>query len=149
MVRGVRLTNQDRLIILGLTLFFFLGILLIGRGFTGMYLIDFEQEYCSNDEDCLAGEVCCNFYKEDSGVCDEKSNCKAIEQITKEEKERISSSLSLEEEYKFTEEDKLRVTKQISTHIEKPMTKNNYASIIVGAVLLILGVIWIIYLKKG
>lgn len=148
MVRGVRLTNQDRMIILGLTLIFFLGIFLMGRGITGMYLIDFEQEDCSGDEDCLAEEVCCNFYKEDSGVCDKESNCKAIELITKEEKERISSGLGLEGDYKFTEEDKLRATKQISSHIEKPLTQNNYASIIVGGLLLILGVIWIIYLKK-
>jgi len=147
MVRGVRLTNQDRMVVLGLTLIFFFGVLLMGRGFTGMYLIDFEQEYCSSDEDCLAGEVCCNFYKEDSGVCDKESNCKAIEQITKEEKEKISSNLGLED-YEFTEEDKLEATKQISSHIEKPLTKNNYASMLVGVILLIMGIIWIIYLKK-
>lgn len=147
MVRGVRLTNQDRMIVLGLTLLLFFGIFLMGRGITGMYLIDFEQQGCSSDEDCLTEETCCYFYKEDYGVCDQESNCKSIELITKEEKEKISSSLGLED-YKFTEEDKLRATKQVSSHIEKPLTKNNYASIIVGALLLILGIIWIIYLKK-
>lgn len=146
-MRRAKLNNQDRIIILGITLLFFLGVLLVGRGFTGMYLIDFEQEYCSNDEDCITGQVCCNFYKENSGVCDKKNNCKAIEQITREEKEKISSDLGLEE-YRFTEEDKLRVTKQISSHIERPMTKSNYASVVVGVILLILGVIWIIYLKR-
>jgi len=149
MVRGVKLTNQDRLIILGLTLVFFFGIFLIGRGFTGMYLIDFEQEYCSMDEGCLAEEVCCYFYREDSGVCDQESNCKAIEQITREEKQKITSGMQLEEDYKFTEEDRLRATKQISSHIEKPMTKSSYAPILVGAILVVLGVIWLIYLKKG
>ena len=148
MVRGVRLTNQDRMIILGITLFLFFGIFLIGRGFTGMYMIDFEQESCSTNEDCLAEEVCCKFYKENSGVCDQKANCKAIEQITKEEKEKISSNLGLED-YKFTEEDMVQATKQISSHLEKPMEKNKYSSMAVGAILLILGVIWVIYLKKG
>ena len=58
MVRGVRLSNQDRMIILGITLFLFLGIFIIGIGFTGMYLIDFEQEYCSTDDNCIAGDEC-------------------------------------------------------------------------------------------
>jgi hypothetical protein len=137
MARGVRLTNQDRLIVLGLTLFFFFGIFLVGRGFTGMYLIDFQQ-----------GKVCCNFYKENSGVCEQQSNCKAIEQITMDMKQKITTDIGLAEDYKFTEEDKLAATKQISSHLEKPLTKNNYASILVGAILLILGIIWIIYLKK-
>lgn len=145
MVRGVMLTNQDRTIILGLTLLLFFGIFLIGRGFTGMYLIDFPQESCSSDDDCLTDQKCCEFYKEDSGVCEKESNCQAIEQITREAKAKISTSF---EEYKFTEEDKLEVTKQISSHLEKPMAKNNNASIIVGAILLILGIIWVIYLKK-
>lgn len=110
-----------------------------------MYLIDFKQEYCNSNDDCLTGQVCCNFYKEDSGVCDKEDNCKAIEQLTMEEKAKISTSF---EDYKFTEEERLSMAKQISSHLEKPMTKNNYASIIVGAILLILGIIWIIYLKK-
>ncbi len=149
MVRGVRLTNQDRMIVLGLTLLFFFGILLMGRGlFTGMYLIDFEQEYCSNNEDCLEGNVCCNFYKEDSGICEKQDNCKAVEQITMEMKQKISTDIGMAEDYKFTEEDKLSASKQISTHLEKPLTKNNYASVLVGAILLILGIIWIVYLKK-
>lgn len=143
-----RLDTNDRLIIIGLTFLFCFGIFLMGKGFTGMYLIDFEQEECSTNEGCPAEQACCYFYKEDYGVCDKTSNCKAIELITKEEKERISSSLYLEEEYKFTEEDKLRATKQISSHLEKPTTQSNYASIAVGAMLLILGIIWIIYLKK-
>ena len=79
MVKKEKLTNQDRRLILGITILLFCGIFLIGKGFTGMYLIDFEQEYCNTDEDCITGQVCCNFYKEESGVCDEKSNCKAIE----------------------------------------------------------------------
>lgn len=145
MVRGVMLTNQDRTIILGLTLLLFFGIFLMGKGFTGMYLIDFPQESCSSDDDCLTDQKCCKFYKEDSGVCEKESNCQAIEQITRDAKAEMSSAF---EEYKFTEEDKLEVTKQISSHLEKPMGKNNNASIIVGAILLILGIIWVIYLKK-
>lgn len=148
MVRGVRLTNQDRLIILGLTLFFFFGIFLVGRGFTGMYLVDFEQNSCDNNEDCLEGQVCCNFYKENSGICEQQSNCQAVEQVTRELKQEITTDFGLAEDYKFTEEDKLEATKQISSHLEKPLTKNNYTSVLVGAILLILGIIWIIYLKK-
>ena len=133
---------------LGIALFFFLGISLIGLGFTGMYLVDFPQEYCSVNEDCQSGQVCCNFYKENSGVCEKQESCKAIEQVTMEMKQKISTDLGLAGDYKFTEEDRLAASKQISSHLEKPLTKNNYASIIVGALLLIMGLIWVVYLKK-
>ena len=148
MVSGERLTNQDRLVVLGITLILFFGIFLIGRGITGLYLIDFEQEYCKHDLDCMAEQVCCKFYKEDIGVCDKESNCKAIEQITKEEKEKISGSLYLEGEYEFTEEDKIKAVKTITSHLEKPTSPSNFPSIITGGILLILGVIWLIYLKR-
>jgi len=146
----VRLTNQDRLIVLGLTLILFFGIFLLGNGIiTGSYLIDFEQPYCSNDDECYSGKVCCNFYKEDSGVCDVESNCHAIEQITKEEKEKISSDLYLEGEYKFSAEDKLNAMKTISSHLEKPQAPSKWPSIITGIILLVLGALWIVYLRKG
>ena len=149
MAKKTKTGNKNKIIAILITLTFFLGILLTGKGFTGMYLIDFEQKYCSSDADCLAGQACCYFYKENSGVCDQENNCKAIEQITKEEKEKVSSVLDLEADYKFTEEEKLKVTKQISSHLEKPMVKSNYASLIVGEILLILGLIWVIYLKRS
>lgn len=143
------LNTKDRLIIIGLTFTLFFGIFFLGKGITGLYLIDFEQDYCDENADCKQGEVCCNFYGEDSGICDKSSNCQAIRQITKEEKEKISSGLLLEEEYKFTEADKQMVSKMISSHIEKPQTtKSNTYSIITGGILLILGLVWIIYLKK-
>ena len=139
--------NKDRTIIILLTLILFSGVLLIERGITGMYLVDFPYDYCDSDQDCSTGQVCCDFYGENSGVCDGKSNCEAIEQITKQEKEKISSDLQLQEDYEFSETDRLSTA--ITTHLEQPKSKNNYPSIIAGAVLLILGIIWIIYLRKG
>ncbi|MBU4501163.1 MAG: hypothetical protein KKA79_01110 [Nanoarchaeota archaeon] len=124
-------------------------MVLIGRGMTGMYLIDFSNDYCDSNDDCLTDQVCCNFYGEDSGVCDTESNCQAITQITKEEKERISTDVQLQEMYKLTEEEKLNAIKTISSHLEKPQAENNYPTIISGIVLLALGIIWLIYLRKG
>lgn len=146
MTRGVKLTNQDRLIILGITLILFFGVFLIGKEFTGMYSLELEQSYCNSDEDCMAGQACCLFYKENTGICDKEDNCIAIQQITKEEKEKLSADA---EEYEFTEEDQQIATEQISAYLKKPAEGTNYISLVTGLVLLILGIVWIIYLKKG
>ncbi len=69
---------------------FFLGLLLVGNGMTGNYLLDFKQAMCDVDSDCLPNEVCCDFYDESYGVCDMQANCKSIESITQEEKGKIS-----------------------------------------------------------
>ena len=143
----IKATNENRLEVMGIVLLMLFGILFVGRGFSGMYLIDFDQQDCEDDSDCRSG-VCCDFYKESSGVCDLKENCNAIEQITKEEKEKISSNLGLEADFKFSEGQRFEATKLISSHLEKPMNGNSYPSIIVGAILLSLSIIWIIYLKK-
>ena len=116
----VRLTKQSKALIFTLALFLFFGLFFKNESFTGMYLLDFQQEYCSADKDCQTGEACCYFYEEDMGICSEESNCKAIQKITKEEKEKLSSGQGLEQDYKFTESDRLRVTKRISASLEKP-----------------------------
>jgi len=157
MIRGEELNKKDRAMILGIAVLFFFGMLLVGKGFTGMYLIDvpsepldLPQEACETNDHCESDQVCCMFYKENYGVCEKQDNCKAIAQVTKEYKQQITTAPELAEGYKFTEQDKLSVTKQISlSHLEKPSSKNDYASLITGAILLAMGAVWIFYLKKS
>ena len=71
---------------------FLISLLFIGYGVTGFYLLDWQQSYCSQDKDCNPDLVCCKFYEEDSGVCDSKGNCKAIYDLTKEEKQQRTAT---------------------------------------------------------
>ncbi len=148
-MKNKNLTIKDRSLILGIAILFFFGILFFGQGITGMYLLDFEKDFCSETQDCPGDYVCCGFYEENYGICEHKVNCAAIKRLTKEEKERVSSDLGFNKPRQFTEEDKQTMLKTLTTHMERPQSKSPYPSIITGGILLLLGIIWIIYLKRG
>ena len=73
---------ENTIIVSVLIAFLFASFFLTGIGITGLYLMDFKQNYCSEDTDCSQDEVCCRFYNNLGGVCDLKEKCSAIYQLT-------------------------------------------------------------------
>lgn len=77
--------KENKFLTFSWVIFLFMGLLLISDSYTGHYLTDFpDKDVCLNDFDCVTPEVCCNFYGEDSGICDLPQNCVAIESATEE-----------------------------------------------------------------
>ncbi|MBU2590004.1 MAG: hypothetical protein KKA65_00300 [Nanoarchaeota archaeon] len=112
---------------------FFIGVLLIGNGITGLYFLDFKQPPCDEDLDCLNSDVCCLFYNEDFGVCDKIPNCEAIKQVTFEARQSYSTYDSLEKQ-------DVNNPKLISSHIEGPSKNNAIYSALVGMFLILFAV---------
>jgi len=122
-------------------LLFLLGAFFLGRGITGLYLMDFEQQPCVKDFDCNTIEVCCKFYHEDYGVCDSKENCAAIESVTREELQ--ATDISSKE---HDAQNKIGITQKklmsaLKTHYERPQKQSQVHSVFVGAVLLLFALI--------
>ncbi|MBU2634170.1 MAG: hypothetical protein KJ674_02910 [Nanoarchaeota archaeon] len=115
------------------TAFLILGLLLISNSITGMYLLDWEKvgkDYCTKDDGCLEGLVCCKLYEENVGVCAKKSECSAIYQVTIETKSTQTS----------TNPQQIPLKKVMN--IESPLNMpSNTTVLIIGIALVILGII--------
>ncbi len=61
-------------------------LLFIGGGLTGFIIKEQDFEYCKVDNECLSDNVCCLFYKENVGLCDQYSKCNLIYSVSREEK---------------------------------------------------------------
>jgi hypothetical protein len=102
----------------------------LGKGITGMYLIDFKLSPCETDNDC--DDTCCKFYNVDEGVCDFESNCNAILQITREEYIRMTN-LNVDSSVMLNKYQSI-----VKAHIEAPAQESHLNAILVGLVLLLL-----------
>jgi len=120
-------------------LLFLSGAFFLGRGITGLYLMDFEQQPCVEDSDCSGVEVCCKFYHEDYGVCDFEENCAAIESVTREELQ--TTEFSSEEQNQKISVTQRKLMSALKTHYEKPQKQSQVHSVFVGAVLLLFALI--------
>ena len=119
-----------------------IGLFFLGRGITGMYILDFEQPSCSMETDCQGYNVCCNFYEEDYGICNFEDQCSAITEITREEKQRVSN-LDIDEVDMGT-----ALMSSLEGHLESPQPENKQDSIIIGVALLFFGLI-VFYADKN
>jgi len=114
------------------TICLILGLFLISNSITGMYLLDWEKigkDYCTKDDGCSKGLVCCEFYEEDIGVCAKKSECSAIYQVTMETKSTQTSTNP-------------QIPSKKVMNIESPLnTTPNMLLLIAGILLIIIGLI--------
>ena len=114
------------------------GMFLFGEGMTGLYVMEFTQEPCGSNADCReAGQVCCNFYNEQFGVCDKETNCNAISRVTFDARRKVSTYdlMSKDEKYKLFN--------TMSVHVEAPKKPSNLYSLIAGMILVLIALIGI------
>ncbi|MFH1638020.1 MAG: hypothetical protein ABIB71_06350 [Candidatus Woesearchaeota archaeon] len=87
-IGGGRIGKERRILVL-IALIGLLGIALLGKGITGMIALDPDdptlKELCSLDNDCKSPDVCCLFYKQDTGICHSSGMCSAILALTENE----------------------------------------------------------------
>ncbi|MDP2925870.1 MAG: hypothetical protein Q8N99_05860 [Nanoarchaeota archaeon] len=107
-------------------------LVLIGAifgGVTGKIILDDSvKSICSSDKDCSNGEVCCGFYNQETGVCNNKDMC-----------EKIIS---------FTKEEKLEYERMKNILYEKPSEKRvNYLWLTISCLAIII-VVMILFIKK-
>jgi hypothetical protein len=70
--------DENRFVAL-ITAFAILSTFFIGNGINGMLTYDqYTKKLCDTDKDCSSPEVCCPFYQQKSGVCNDKSMCNSI-----------------------------------------------------------------------
>jgi hypothetical protein len=112
-----------------------MSLLLMGHGLTGDYLLGYRADACETTSDCSNNEVCCMFFEENYGICDEQKNCEAIKSVTREEKQGKISSLKPEGVDK-----KVMLTKAVSAQRSPVVPGKNY-SIWAGLILLLLAVV--------
>lgn len=56
-----------------------LSLFFISNGITGMVVKDpYTKGLCETDKDCNSPEVCCLFYQEPAGVCNDAKMCNSI-----------------------------------------------------------------------
>ena len=116
--------HEHTAIVIALMALLFFSSWLIGSGITGLYFIDWEQNYCSTNADCFVGEVCCKFYNNQGGVCDTEDRCPAIYRLTME----TGSQTSVQE-----------APQVIVSNLEQPRSiAINTGFIILGLILIIL-----------
>lgn len=115
------------------TAIFILGAFFVGNGLTGLYILEFKQPPCDEDIDCQNTEVCCKFYNEEFGVCDEVDECDAIEKVTFDARRKISTYDSLEKKSFFP-------LSLVSKHAESPSRPSMLYSTIVGLVLVLFAI---------
>lgn len=115
----------------------FIGLGFIGKGITGMYLLDFpEKTYCSEDSECPQDQVCCLFYQQNTGICEKAGTCQAIYEVTKQETNRGQTAVFLQ-------------TAAIQNPpVERPVLQRNYFSLILGVILIFVGIFSYIHTHK-
>ena len=118
--------HEHTAIVVALMALLFFSSWLMGSGFTGLYLLDFEQNYCLDDTNCFPPEVCCAFYNGNGGVCDTAERCPAINRLTME----LGGQTSV-------------INDQVNDyHLQHPRSASmNIAFVILGLVLVILVVL--------
>ncbi len=109
---------------------FFMGMLLIGNGITGLYLLDFKQPPCDENFDCPESEVCCMFYEKEFGVCDMEDKCDAIRKTTYDVSQSMTTYHSLNKE----DPGFLNI---MSSHVQAPSKNKTIVSALVGMVLIL------------
>lgn len=114
---------------------FLMGILLVGHGITGNYLLGYREDACEDSSDCVGDEVCCLFYEESYGICDLKDNCAGILQASRTEKEVQKT----EKVTKAVDESKM-LTNSVSAYRSPVGDSRNY-SFSAGLILLLLAVL--------
>ena len=117
---------------------FIAGMFLFGEGITGLYVMEFQQEPCGKDLDCMeSGQVCCNFYNENFGVCDTEDKCDDISRVTFDARRKVSTYdlMSKDEKYKLFN--------TMSVHVEAPKKASNLYSLIAGMILVLIALIGI------
>lgn len=117
-------------------LFFSMGGLFVTQAITGMYSWDRYTSFCTLDKDCESPNVCCFFYDEDYGVCDEFNVCSSISKMSLEEKQQFSS---LQPPSPEMEREKL--LSAVKSHIEEPRTDYTRNSLIVGMALMVFAIV--------
>ncbi len=96
----------------------------IGSGITGMVVSkEDSNKICFSDDDCNAPKVCCFFYEENAGICNNLNQCSTISRITMEKNE---------EKWNFLK------TYQSITESKENIIKNNYYLQIVGGILILI-----------
>ena len=78
------MVNEHTAVVTVLMALLFFSSWLMGSGFTGLYLLDFEKNYCLDDTNCFSPDVCCAFYDGNGGVCDTEERCPTIYRLTME-----------------------------------------------------------------
>ncbi|MBU1321474.1 MAG: hypothetical protein KKF46_03880, partial [Nanoarchaeota archaeon] len=121
---------MDRKALFMFSIFFVSGMFLLGEGITGLYVMDFQQPACDADDKCIESNVCCLFYNEDFGVCDNENNCDAIEKATFDARRKISTYDSLDTSQKYS------LFSTVTSHIEGPKKENRLYSMIAGVILI-------------
>jgi hypothetical protein len=117
--------HRNTAIVIALMALLFFSSWLMGEGVTGLYLLDWEQNYCLSNADCYMGEVCCPFYNDQGGVCDLEEKCPSIYRLTMETGGQTSVN-----------------TKQTVFNLEQPRSLvNNIALIFLGLILIIIVII--------
>ena len=118
--------HEHTLVVIALMAFLFFASWLMGTGFTGLYLLDWEQNYCTQDFDCETGEVCCEFFGGQSGACDTEDKCQAIYRLSLEIGSQTSSLTKEQSEISLS-------------NLEQPRSAaTNTAFIFMGLILFIL-----------
>jgi len=78
--------RKDDAVLIGLGILLVLGALLLRDGVTGAAVFDYKNS-CQVNAQCGIAEVCCLFYGENYGVCDELDSCGLIRDMSRVEKE--------------------------------------------------------------
>jgi len=125
--------KKNNLVVLFIVILFF-GIFFLNNSFTGMYVVDFDQETCYSNNDCFGNEMCCKFYDKDYGVCDDISRCKSINDITREEGSPMAIG-------GFNDP-----IVNVYKHQEYPSNNMNY--LIFGTVLIAISIVGLVYVIK-
>ena len=125
---------MDKRALVLFTAFFVAGMLFLGNGITGLYIVDFKQEACESPLECKDG-TCCNFYNEKFGVCDRQENCAAIERATFEARKKISTYDSLDKTEKY------KMFSTVGAHIEGPKKADRLYSMLAGVLLVLFALI--------
>ncbi len=116
-------------------LFFALGGLFVTQGVTGMYALDFSQDDCDSDSDCIDTKVCCKFYDEDYGICADFSECAGISKATLEERQSFSVLKAPAESVQ-----KGKLFDAVQSHVEQPKSGYSRNSVIVGLLLMVFAI---------
>ena len=125
----------------------FIGITFLGKGITGLYILDYNQQPCDQDSNCNSIKACCTFYQQDYGVCADLRECEAIYSLSREENDVKGSDLPINE--KFDQIQKRNyLFSLVQNDIEEPNNiQTNQRSIIAGLVIIIIGVLILVSLR--
>src|SRR3989344_161622 len=124
---------QEKGVLVFFSLVLISGFLLLGQGITGMFSVDWETTYCSDQVQCNSPEVCCKFYEEEAGICEAADKCYSITQVTKQEK------LSMTTQKPLTQ---TQVESIIKTETPQRFTQE-LPTIIAALILVIIGLVYL------